>query len=726
MRLVPARAAAPLLCCVLALCTAGCTSAKSTLSRARAGVVDVHLGTTWTDSRCSQQHFENCCTERIVGVCPDFEPLGVISAVRIDGQRVGVLLLINGDHLVLALSDDLGRSWHTVHLLDDDFLRGGPAYQGGLDLVLKGGKVWLFVVHGEVHARGQTWPIGYFAAVDQSTGKLGIQMQHLPGYPPVDEFAGTAIFPGDMEIDPSAPDAAVGQSAWQACTVPACKQLSIGAMGSDDGQIYQGYSRESQTVPECLFAYDRKTQAVTARCVPDAEWPAMSTPEFCVFPYAGKGAPVLRGFNRQGHAWATTILGSGTATTVKAAVDLGAGIVWADFGFTGRPTHRGLALVGPKAADGAFYASSRLVRVPETGAAQNVHLPRSPCADASTCGDRRPSLQTSYGQVAWVEPLGHDKYLVFYKWDKDSAIDAYVPAISASVETATYSDVAVDPAVAVPPEGPAGYPDAAPAPALLQMCARQNACGLNYDITKCVGQWLGQGAATTAGFAAARAHFLATPPGCDSFKVAKSCGAQCDLSGGSCTKTEGGAYVCTFPSGAASDCNRCSADGKAIGCKDGSVTSVLDCASVGQTCECPKDAAGTCNGPPHCVEPPCTPGTPATCVSSDYVTCAQQCDCSRDTYGTCIDTPVCAGRASVNHCGDMGAVCATKVMTFSGMQGCFAPEGTPTCNDMGNLCSGKYLLTCWGARRYWLDCAALGFATCTPADPVTGSVAGCG
>ncbi|MDP1829461.1 MAG: hypothetical protein Q8L48_39710 [Archangium sp.] len=667
----------------------------------REGVREVLAGELWTDERCTEQAFQYCLTAG--------HSISVVS-VRVDGARLGVLLVGSQQHLILATSEDRGATWTLVSIDDDDFSRGGQVYRGGMDLFMSGGSTWIYVPRPEEGAGGRTYSRGYLYTVD-SAGKLVAATGNLPGALPIDARDGKAFFlvpdrdfrggPPNLlavEVDPRDPTAQ--RTALLECAVPGCNTLSAGAFqGSDDGESYWGFTNTPAGYDaECLVGFSRSRQALGYRCVPRSDWPAAAASEkFAVLPYAGLVAPVLRVFDAQGHAWAVTIVDSGTGDppTVSAPVDLGPGEAFTNGSFSGRPRHAGLAIVIGDPADSA--ASARLVQVPQGAPAQDVLLPRSPCVDAATCGDRQSRLQQVYGQVAWTEPLGQGEYLVLYLHDAEPALNRYRPVISASIERPALRDVTPVPFETA--AGPVGYVGSVEAGAVERMCVRALSClggqgGMNEDISACLHFWLATTAATAAEQRAARLDFLASPADdCRAFRYARDvgfggggCRAGCPQSGGHCAADAG---PCTFPAAPPADCNRCTADGKAISCTGTTVTRLLDCAAVGQTCGCTQGTSGECLDAPTCRAPVCTDLT-GRCTGDVYSWCEGQRDC-----------------------GVAGLTCTLE----RGLDwaSCKVAEPIPAsaeCFSTAAQCDGKYLLLCVGGRLTWTDCQELGYRTC--------------
>ncbi|MDP2275201.1 MAG: hypothetical protein Q8K32_30935 [Archangium sp.] len=671
----------------------GCTS-NTTPSPVRGNVVEILRGGTWTDDRCTEQRAEFCCRERGLVDCTNFDRLSVVS-VRSQGDRVAALILSNGTSLTLARSSDRGATWKVQSIDDDDFSRGGQAYRGGMDIFLNGDDVRIYIPRLELGALGREYSRGYLYRVDPTTGKLSYETQTMPGAHMVEVRDGRAIFlvpdrdprggPQSVmaaEVDPT--DRSNDRSALPTCEVPACDSLSAGAFqGTDDGDTYLGFANASRgSSAECLIAYSRSRQALGYRCVPFSEWPAAVATEFAVFSYVDHQAPVLRLFNAHGHAWAVTILdGVGSMTPQPSApADLGPGRFFTNGSFSGRPRHRGLAIVVPDPTGPA-----RLVRLHESGLAQDVLLPPSPCEDHQRCGDRAASLQQVYGQVAWSEPLGDDEYLVFYLNDADAALNSHTPVLSVAREKASYRDL--DPGAGFPTSaGPLGYPGAQPTGALERLCVRQASCiggqgGFQETINTCISQWTVRRTMGAAEHQAALAAFLATPPGCSFFTCGSCVGGRCVDAG-----------VCAFPPEAVAGCNSCTPEGKAITCTiTNRVTQVLDCAAVGQSCFCTRDEDGGCGLAPACIPAECT-RTEAQCDGDVWSTCDERRDCSLRQLSCSVNRPDPTREIG---CQDPGPIPATAA-----------------CVATSAVCDGKYLLTCADGRMRWTDCVELGFARC--------------
>lgn len=696
------------------LTAASCTGKGGGASTARANVTELLRGELWHDETCSERHFENC-------LIPRFSIS--VASVRVAGARVGAVLLLDNQHLILALSEDRGATWRLTEIDDDDYTRGGQIYVAGMDVFLTETATYLYLPRPELGAGGLTYSRGYFYPVSSTaTGPVKLNMQaqtlHAPGAPYVDVRDGRAIFlvpDADFRGGPTTVIAAEVDPVERAndvndiiaCDGPGCSGLSWAAFqGSDDGDTYWGFSN---TQPgggaECLMGYSRSRKQLGGRCLPLSSWPAPASDDrFAVIPYAGRQAPVLRLFDAAGHAWAVTILDSGTGAPPSAStpVDLGAGSFFTNGSYGLRQRHPGLAIVMPPTVTADAGSSTnplgaaletRLVQVRQDGQAQDVVLPRSPCADAATCGDRQNSLQQLYGQVAWTAPLGNDDYLVFYLWDEEPALNRFRLVLSVAREHATLRDIAPTPFV--PPAGPVGFPGALESSDLEKMCVRKLSCLSNQDgatdgILVCLDAYTTSSPATAAEQHAALQDFLASGPGCTPWEGGPRCRAGCPEAGGHCVDSQAGGS-CQLPALPAAACNACTAEGKAVSCDAaGAVTSVLDCAAVGQTCACSKGADGACTDAPKCVAPACADPAPA-CVGDVWT----QCDRVRD-------------------CRPLQMKCTLESSPH--WQGCTGKEPTPQsagCDPtMPVRCDGKYLLFCANGRLHWTDCEKLGFKTC--------------
>src|SRR4051812_13434303 len=214
---------------------AACSSDESPV---RGNVQEIFRGHLWHDDSCSEQHFENCCLERGVTTCTTYDHV-VVAAVRHQGDRVGVLILSNGDHLVLAQSEDRGKSWKTTEINDTDFIRGGQGYTGPLDLVMTTQATWLFIARDESGALGQSYTRGHLYSVNAGGELLGGDPT-LPGGPPIEVRDGRAIIVVP-DSDPRSGDVSLlvyelspGSSTPEVagivpCTEPGCKNLRSAA-----------------------------------------------------------------------------------------------------------------------------------------------------------------------------------------------------------------------------------------------------------------------------------------------------------------------------------------------------------------------------------------------------------------------------------------------------------------------------------------------------------------
>ena len=671
--------------------------------------------------RGEPEHRDSCDADRTV--C-DFTEIGV-AAARVRGTKVAALVIVGAYHLVLLYSEDSGATFRTIDLVDDDFVRGGQLYVGGTDVLLTDAGPQLFLLRDEPGAQGRTYRRGRLAAIDMASGKLTLDVSRiLPGSPAFDVTADYALF-ADAELDPRGGGSVstmsfyelafhgADRSALLPCGI--CDATAFG--GTDDGDHYAGYVGDSPSATQaCLLSYTRSLASVGAVCVPRAEWPAAggTSESQDSMPYAGKHARELRLFSHGGHGWATGITNwigatGGGPVAALPPIDLGPGKVVPSGSFGLRQRHAGLAVVDPNAVV-AGSGDSQLVRVLPGGHAQTVVLPRTPCVDDAHCGDPVQKWVAAFGQVAWTESIGVDDYLVFYLHDADPSPQGYAPVIYVSRERATYRDVAAVPfgTTGAPP----GYEGAREASAVEKVCIRAVSCspslmnaGMSDSFYQCVGAYYAEPAATASAQRAALADALAAPAGCEYFQGFKfptfdqsPCGASCGRTGGTCSKGSNG-WTCRYPPEPAQACNTCSASGQAIGCNNGTVTQVLDCAAVGQTCTCPRDGTGACTAVPTCKSPACTQGSPAQCTGDVYSIC--------DVDGTVYR----------RECGYVGMSCTTAPAPFAG---CKAPDGLPPsaqCNGNTSvplLCSGDYLVTCLGGQVHYADCKALGFSQCAP------------
>lgn len=668
---------------VLAL-GAGCSSDESPV---RGNVHEIYRGGLWEDERCSEQSFEYCCLMQGITTCTTFNHV-VLVAVRHRGDRIGALVLVNGDHLVLAQSEDRGATWKTTDIIDDDYVRGSHVYLGGMDIVMTADVTWLYIPRQEVGGLGMLYSRGYLYRVDAS-GKLSTDDVKMPGNPPIEERDGRAIFIVP-DMDPLSRDVSllvyevtpdnrsIDRIALVPCTEPGCATLSSAAfLGTDDGDLYYAFTTSAGAQPECLLAYRRSTQALSTVCMPLSEWPG-NEKLFAVLPYAGQQAPLLRAFNRGDHVWAATMLDAGAGLgRASEPVDLGVGRLSTNLAFNLWPQFRGMAIVEDLPEIEGVIPDARLVRVPLTGPAQRVLLPTTPCEDDSKCGYHAIPFQGQrIGHMAWTEPLGNDDYLVFYRSDDAPGMTAQQEVISVSLEHATYKDVAAEPfpAAAIP-----GYPNAIEAAGIAAKCALQQSCGSPTDVLTCMYNWTTRPTVDAAKHRAALLAFLASPNDCTSFNC-QGIGPNCARSGGDCEIDGNGSAACVFTDSTAA-CNTCTPDGRAITCNGSTITSVLDCTAVGQTCQC--------NGPAcACVPPPCSAPAPS-CVGDIYTECTpgQSRDCSLIGQG-CTLEPFNA--------------------EASYFPGCSPPPFGSEC--VGNVwCDGRYLMFCVNGQPVGYDCPAQGW-----------------
>lgn len=684
----------------------GCSSDSE--SPVRGNVHEIYRGHLWEDGRCSEQSFEYCCLERGLTTCTTYDHV-FVAAVRRYGDRVGVLIVSNGDHLILAESADRGGTWTTQDLEDTDFIRGGQVYIGSTDLVMTATDTWIYIPRLEVGALGQQYARGYlYRAVPTGSGysALATDDLNLPGAPPIEVRDGRAFFlvtdsdprggPQNLwadEVDPA--NRSTDRAALVVCPMPGCRTINaFRFLGSDDGELYSGLTGSVAPSPECLIAFNRSTQALSAICVPYSEWPGTGG-DAVVLPYAGHEASVLKAFDRNGHVWAATIVDAGGGVGRPSdPVDLGPGKVFTNGTFSGWPRFRGMAIVQPLPGDGTTPSNltTRIVRVPQMGAAQDVVLPVTPCEDDAKCGYRELTKGELIGQMTWTLSLGDDDYLVFYKSDAAAGIGATQQVVSVALEHATYKDIPGD---TLPIDGAVGYVNGVQMVGIAAMCARKVSCtpGQPDALLRCMNYWTTRPTVDAAKHYAAMQSFLASPPGCSGFGSCNGLQPNCGQTGGACDPGGGGngSGACVYPA-APTDCNTCTGDGKAITCSGSTVTSVLDCAAVGQTC--------TCNGSScACVAPPCTATAPS-CVGAVYTTCAETHDCAV-TQQNCTLEP-----------GGLGY-----------FPGC-APAATGDCSPTtayGEIwCDGKYFMVCVSGQPQSYNCVANGFTRCGYPDQYSG------
>lgn len=629
----------------------GCSATDSGNDSTRSNVHEVRRGDQWSDDRCTSDDSQFCLSGG--------HSLSIAS-VRALGDRFAVVVLDRGAHLMLALSEDRGKRWHTVEIDDSDTTRGGPMYAAGVDVLLADSGTWLYVPRSEGMGK-QSHQHGYLYSVDTTVDwyTLPAETAAVPATPPVDFRANHALFivpesspnlaPHDArsaqdvalrvtEVDPA--DRSRDVERVVRCDRPECSALHAGAFqGSDDGDHYLAFSStEPGGGSECIISYSRSSASIESRCVPLSRWPAAAAyREPAALPYVDQYAPELRLFDAGDHAWAVTVLPANgdAAPSASSPIDLGAGAFAPNGSFSGRPRYGGMGIVETTAQGTTSSQTPRaehsgrithLVRVTADGQAQHVLIPRSPCIDAATCGDRQPALQQRYGQVAWAEPLGGNEYLVLYLSDVEPSLSKYRPVISASIERARLQDV---PATPFPEQaGPNGNPGAIETAGVSRQCVRALSClggkgGADDDILTCIDFWMTSSLGSAAQHGAALADFLALPAACNSFTNDPSTGF----------------------------------------------------ANVLQPTTSPEEE------------------------------CHAKARCTGNVWSSCDRT---------RDCSLVNLSCTLRSDTI--VQGCELPRAIPataSCDYLHPIrCDGDYLLTCLGGQLSWTDCVDLGFASC--------------
>ena len=639
--------------------------------------------------------------------CPSWTDLVIQDAAR-EGDRVGLLFYTSQPGgsfgVVLAESDDLGRTWRTR------FFGSPPTSGGSPSLQLAGGKTyihWVVSIEAPLGNRpvGQRWelePTGIERTELYDTGMLAQVLSTENGR------ARTFIGPTDLNdprsgfLDISwAADEPMARFSVRCQGVLGCNPHLITADGLtfvSHFDRYESVGGAVQPTAACFFS----TSAQDVPCAPWSSWPAptaeLSNEAAAVIHETNGDFVAARLYAQGGRTYAERLLPGSSTLGPRIDFDEGRPPRFGEpAAFVGyRPRFRGLTgVVRPS-------GYMELYRLRGLGGVDRVDFPDSPCATLERCAEA-PFF--GYGQAQWLLPLGGDDALVFY------VVDSYLGDVSnhqwiyASRETVTYEELAA------PQEDPdLLYPGWRPASPLEAMCVRAASCYPDAGVipSQCAGFWSWRSSANP-GQEAALARFLATPPGCAGFATSwpeltvadhdcsvSTCPGGCDTAAGVpvCLATAPCGVACTMRGGTClgngtcsltattAECDSCTADGRAVTC--GTVDGVL---TVGGVYACP--AGGfTCELGPRCV---------------DRTTCAI--DGDRCESGTSVQCN--SGVVSRTDCAATGWACAANGQ-------CAPDPAAQTCTAVGAECRGTTLYTCPGNGSAWMrvDCAALGFARC--------------
>lgn len=668
-------------CLALLACTP--TNVNGTL---RGNQVVLFEGQHWTDVRCSESRGSglsplNCCSSH-GQYCLDFVDY-VVSDVRVQGQRVAVLVTVNNGHM-LYLSDDLGASWRAVNVGSI----GGIAEFQATALHLSGDRVFLMVQTKEEAPLGgrvvvYPWEVNLAAGGATRAPLNGASWLFARPHAwsaPDGSTVGVTLLPEDAR-DPGGP-CLLQRETWSPAGSATVQLKAAGFNGcveqfvpaSDDGRFFPLVDLRPG-VEACVRQYDLASDTVASHCVPWSRWPAAIPPDGVVRFAAGAGKRAWRYvlFTVEDTAWAVT-------PTSPTQVSLGRGAPQNNRRTSGRQPFAGL--VPLKEADG----TSRLLRINEDETADEVLLPLSPCVgDAQSCFDPKNAdvFHGEVGDVHWVEPLGGDEYLVFYAHDVAPGINQVKLVLTVSREQATHRRV-------VPLEkpmgvGPAGYPNAKPAGPLERWCLRRAACtGASFDFYQCVGAYLSQQTMTLVGLDAAVAE--ADVAGCESLLVRNPQAFDCRARGGTPTMRDDGQGQLFLECGAPVDvtgaaCNTCVGD-VAVTCLTSPFrVQPVDCALAGATCQ-----AGRCVPPA-----PCSGPAETTCAGDVGVNCFN-------------------GEEARARCDLLNMTCSPQPVP--GWAPCVGKgEWAPSTTNVPVRCDGDYLLWHLNGEK-WAHCVELGFTGC--------------
>lgn len=190
----------------------------------------------------------------------------------------------------------------------------------------------------------------------------------------------------------------------------------------DDGKTWTGYNVVStaggvlKCPDECLFTVDLTQNPVPTRtCVPPSAWPATDVVSTSLVVPTERG-PVTA-YSRNDQAYASWL-----EAGVPIVVPLGPGVTVGGGDYVQQPlTGRGRLI--PIVGSSGDQATARLVRLPPSGPAEDVPLPRSACVNDSCVqhpvfvGVGRSGGYVGYGDLVEALPLGGDRWLGIYVTD---------------------------------------------------------------------------------------------------------------------------------------------------------------------------------------------------------------------------------------------------------------------------------------------------------------------
>lgn len=624
----------------------------------------------------------------------------VVGAAAV-GDRFGVLAGTTS-HLGVFVSEDRGATWSR---------REAGSVELSYGLVLSGADAYVFAGRREgsstlpgtrvvkVGAAGTATEVGVMKAKATwfgPTGAAGFEMQLTSTrswvYSRIDAFG--AIH-----------DESVPLAAGEEDCVPAFQ--------SADGELFTGvcYSLSER----CRLSVRPATSlAITRDCMGYREWPV---PFRATQRDAVADGQVLRVWEDQSHVFARSLSAADSGQALGPVIDLGVGTQ--DFAMNDGQWERWGSLF--RLVTDGTPQPRRLVELRQ-GQPYEVVLPPSPCQDDLACPDLLTQNPRNDGRLVRVVPLGEGHYLTVYRVvpleervsppPSGESIHLLARIAKDGEGTATLLDESKVFA------GPGNAIADVPAPSELEnLCARALACSPGITtMNACLKYWL-RVRSGQAEHDLSFQRFLATPAGCSGFATSfpaltaargGSCGPQCvaghalltcaptglhevldcEAIGGSCV-VQGGQAGCAASS--AFPCDQCDANGRAVQCRAGKILAIVDCPQRGESCYAPGGDQPTAF---------CGPGT---CAAD-----AQQFDCSGKLLASCSQA---ANKAifATDDCSRLGLACGTR---WNRSPECYWEK---TCHlPDGPACSGRYLRYCAMAEQRFVDCVALGFATCQP------------
>ncbi|MBZ0237242.1 MAG: hypothetical protein K8M05_33265, partial [Deltaproteobacteria bacterium] len=446
----------------------------------RDGVTIVYEGPTVSNPDCEFR-------QTFPAHCPTWTDLVIQDAAR-EGDHVALLVYLSQPGgsfgVVLAESDDLGRTWTSR------FLGSPPTGGGSPALQLDGDKTyihWVVWIEAPLGGRpiGSRWELGPTGIERTELHDTGMMAQILSA-----ENGTARAFIGPTDLND--PRSGFLELSWRASEPTARAAVRCaGVLGCNphlltaDGVTFVGHFDRYESVggaaqPTAACFYSTSAQDVA--CAPWSSWPAPaaeSNEAAAVIHETNGDVAAARLYEQGGRTYAQRLLPGTSALGPRIDFDEGRPPRYGEPAMyvSWRPRFRGLTgVVRPS-------GYMELYRLRGIGGVDRVVFPDSPCATLESCAEA-PFF--GYGQAQWLLPLDGDDSLVFY------VVDSYLGEVSnhqwiyASRETITYEELAA------PQEDPdLLYPGWRPASALEAMCVRAASCYPDAGVipSQCAGYW---------------------------------------------------------------------------------------------------------------------------------------------------------------------------------------------------------------------------------------------